>query len=287
MNSKPASISILVLTYNEEKNLPYLLESVKGWVNEICIVDSGSTDRTVEIALAYGAQVKVNPFRTYADQFNWGLEHFEFKSDWVMRIDADELIMPELAAELCEKLHTFPPSVTGLYVKRRVFFMGRWIRHGAYYPTWLLRIFRNGKSYCENRWMDEHMILTEGTAERLEHDIIDENHNGLRFFTLKHEGYAEREMMDLLNLRPQEKAGEIQGSILGQQDKQKRWLKGNVYSRAPLFWRALFYFLYRFVFRFGFLDGREGLIFHVLQGFWYRFYVDAKIVEREQQTRST
>lgn len=284
MNSKTGSISVLVLTYNEEKNLPHLLESLKGWVNEVCIVDSGSTDRTVEIANAFGAQVKVNPFRTQAEQFNWGLENFTFQSDWVMRMDADELVMPELAAELREKLSTFPPSVTGLYVKRRVYFMGRWIRHGAYYPTWLLRIFRIGKAYSENRWMDEHLVLIEGTAERLENDIIDENHNGLRAFTLKHENYAEREMMQMLNLQPQTTETK-EDANLGEQAKQKRWLKGNVYSRAPLFWRALFYFLYRFVIRFGFLDGREGLIFHVLQGFWYRFYVDAKIVERKQQTR--
>lgn len=285
MNSKTGSISVLVLTYNEEKNLPHLLESLKGWVNEVCIVDSGSTDRTVEIANAFGAQVKVNPFRTQAEQFNWGLENFTFQSDWVMRMDADELVMPELAAELREKLSTFPPSVTGLYVKRRVYFMGRWIRHGAYYPTWLLRIFRIGKAYSENRWMDEHLVLIEGTAERLENDIIDENHNGLRAFTLKHENYAEREMMQMLNLQPQTTETK-EDANLGEQAKQKRWLKGNVYSRAPLFWRALAYFLYRFVIRFGFLDGREGLIFHVLQGFWYRFYVDAKIYDHERHAKN-
>jgi glycosyltransferase involved in cell wall biosynthesis len=276
-------ISVVVLTYNEEKNLPILLRSLEGWVQEICIVDSGSTDQTLDIAASFGAQVLTHPWRTHADQFNWGLQHFDFKSDWIMRMDADERVMPELALELRTVLPTLTEDVTGLYVKRRVYFMGRWIRHGAYYPTWLLRVFRKGKAFCENRWMDEHLVLTEGTAQRLKHDIIDENRNGLRYFTLKHESYAEREMMDMLNLRPQAQSGEVQGALLGQQDEQKRWLKGNVYARSPLFWRALLYFLYRYIIRLGFLDGREGLIFHVLQGFWYRFYVDAKIWDHQRQ----
>ena len=112
-----------------------------------------------------------------------------------MRMDADERITPELANELYHVLPSLSKEVTGLYVKRRVHFMGRWIRHGAYYPTWLLRVFRNGKAFCENRWMDEHLILTDGIARRLQNDIIDENRNGLRYFTLKHEAYAQREMI--------------------------------------------------------------------------------------------
>ncbi len=274
-----ASISVLVLTYNEEANLSYLLESLVGWVSGIFIVDSGSTDRTLDIARRYGAHIVYHPWETYAEQFNWGLQHLPFDTDWVMRMDADELVTPELAQELMEKLPKLQTHVTGLYVKRRVYFMGRWIRHGSYYPTWLLRVFRHGKALCEDLWMDEHMVLTEGEVQHLTYDIIDYNRKGLSFWTLKHDNYAQREMLDLLNVPQKEKPHVVSASILGPQDRRKRWLKSSLYARAPLFWRALAYFLYRYFLRFGFLDGTEGLIFHVLQAFWYRFYVDAKIWE--------
>jgi glycosyltransferase involved in cell wall biosynthesis len=277
----PISLSVIILTYNEELNLPYLLESLTSWVANIYVVDSGSTDKTIEIAESYGAQVVYHPFINQAVQLNWGLGHLDITTDWIMRMDADEVVMPELAQELCQVLPTLPSDVTGLYVKRRVYFMGRWIRHGAYYPTWLLRVFRTGKAFCEQRWMDEHMILTEGRSIQLAHDIIDENHKGLSFWTIKHDHFANREMLNLLDIRSETENNNeaIKSSLIGQQDQRKRWLKGNVYMRAPLFLRAFLYFLYRYCIRLGFLDGREGLIFHTLQAFWYRFYVDAKIWE--------
>jgi glycosyltransferase involved in cell wall biosynthesis len=276
------SLSVLTLTYNEEANLPYLLESLAGWVQTIYIVDSGSTDRTLQIAKNYGAEVVYHEWVNQAEQFNWGLSHFDIHTDWVMRMDADEIVMPQLAQELCTVLPTLPPEITGLYVKRRVHFMGRWIRHGSYYPTWLLRIFRTHKGYCENRWMDEHIVLTEGKTQQLQHDIIDENHKGLSFWLSKHDNYAKRELRVFLSHDDTD-----QGALFGAQYARKRWMKGNIYQRAPLFWRAWFYFIYRYVFRLGFLDGREGLVFHVLQGFWYRFYVDALLLESQQSNHKT
>lgn len=286
--AKPLSISVLVLTYNEAANLPYLLDSLRGWVSRICIVDSGSTDETLTIAQAYGAEVAEHSWTTYADQFNWGLQHFALQTEWVMRMDADEYVLPALAEELRQVLPSLPTTVTGLYVKRRVYFWGRWIRHGGYYPTWLLRIFRTGVGHCENRWMDEHIVLSQGETQQLQHDIVDENHKDLRFWTLKHEGYAGREAMDATGMRPQHSGyQEIESRLLGgRQDEQKRWVKGNLYQRLPLFWRVGLYFVLRYVFLGGFLDGREGLIFHTLQGFWYRFYVDAKIAEMRRSAQA-
>ena len=156
------SLTIVILTYNEEANLSYCLSSVQGVANRVLIVDSGSTDRTVEIARNYSAQVLSHPWQTYADQFNWALEQLESTDDWVMRLDADEVLTPDLARELSQVLPFLPSEVSGLYVKRRVYFMGRWIRHGSYYPTWLLRVFRHGVAHCEDRWMDEHMVLSHG-----------------------------------------------------------------------------------------------------------------------------
>ena len=195
-----------------------------------------------------------------------------------MRLDADERLTPELAQELADRLPALPDDVTGLLVKRRVYFWGRWIRHGGYYPTWLLRIWRHGRARCEQRWMDEHMIVDGGRTLRLDQDIIDENHKGLTFWTDKHNRYADREVKDLLALRDRTRTA----AALDDQPGSRRWLKENLYGRAPLFWRAFGYWFYRYVLRLGFLDGRPGLVFHFLQGFWYRFLVDAKLVELQR-----
>ena len=277
--SHKVSCSVIVLTHNEEANLGFLLKSVVEWAEAVYVVDSGSTDATVEIAKSYGAQVYFHPWKTYADQLNWALDELPITTEWVMRMDADEYVTDELAKEISEKIPTLPPDIMGLHLKRRVHFMGRWIKHGSYYPTWLLRIFRNKMGRCEALWMDEHIVLLSGTARRLEHDIVDENHKGLSFWTVKHEKYAQRELLDLLALNEGSQANEIKAALFGEQDRRKRWLKNNFYSRSPLFIRALLYFLYRYLLRLGFLDGVEGLIFHFLQGFWYRFYVDAKLWE--------
>lgn len=278
-------ISVLILTYNEEANLPALLESVKDWVEAIYVVDSGSTDRTVEIAESYGAVVEFNPWTTPADQLNWGLDNMPITTPWVIRFDADERATPELAQELQQCLPVLPEDVTGLFVKYKNYFLGRWIRNGSTYPIWLLRVFRYKQARCEDRRMDEHMVLLSGHAERLKHDFIHDSTKDLRFFTIKHETYAEREAFEMVQHASGQNTRTIRANLFGAQNERKRWLKGNIYGHSPLFLRALVYFLYRYFIRLGFLDGPEGLVFHVLQGFWYRFYVDAKIWEMHYQQK--
>ncbi|NEQ52811.1 MAG: glycosyltransferase family 2 protein, partial [Leptolyngbya sp. SIO3F4] len=199
-------------------------------------------------------------------------------SPWIMRLDADERLTPELAEELIEVLPKASKDITGYQVKRRVFFMGRWIRYGGYYPTWLMRIWRTGYGTCEQRLMDEHIVLSEGRIANLEYDIIDDNQKCLSFWIDKHNRYADREVQDILAAR-----NKVQGDGLAvkqfSQAKQRRWIKTNLYSRFPLFSRAFIYWLLRYTIGLGFLDGVEGLVFHFLQGFWYRFLVDAKLYE--------
>lgn len=271
-------LSVIILTKNEEANLPNCLASLQNLDTEIFIVDSGSTDQTVEIARKASCQVFKHPFENHAKQLNWALQNLPITTSWIMRLDADERLTPELMAELKQTLPQTPNSITGYQVKRRVFFMGRWMRHGGYYPTWLLRVWRTGLGTCEQRWMDEHIVLSHGKIANLKHDIIDENFKGLSFWVNKHNSYADREVKDMLShiLEPHD-------SLLnnGQRSQavQRRWVKKNLYGRSPLFLRAFAYFLMRYTIGLGFLDGVEGLIFHFLQGFWYRFLVDAKIYE--------
>lgn len=278
-------LSVIILTYNEALNLPTCLASLKLLDPEIFIVDSGSTDKTVEIAKQGNCQVFYNPWKNYAKQLNWGLENLPIKTPWIMRLDADERLTPELVEELKQTLPQTPEEITGYQVKRRVFFMGRWIRHGGYYPTWLLRVWRKGTGMCEQRWMDEHIVLSRGKVANLKHDIIDENHKGLNFWTDKHNRYADREVKDMLGSITNGK-DDLLKENQHSQASQRRWIKTNFYGRSPLFVRAFVYFLLRYFIGLGFLDGKEGMIFHFLQGFWYRFLVDAKIYETRVKNQS-
>jgi glycosyltransferase involved in cell wall biosynthesis len=245
-------------------------------MKEVIVVDSGSTDGTVAAAKKYGAKVVVHEFVNQAQQFNWALDSVPIVGDWILRLDADEYVLPELRDEIAEAIAAASPEMSGFEMKRRMYFWGRWIRHGGYYPTWLLRLFRAGKGYSELRAMDEHIVVTEGRVDRLEHDFVDENRKGLSFWVDKHNRYATREAEEVLSriLHPASHVERLEG-----QAGRKRKIKMSFYYRLPLFLRAFLYFIYRYIFRLGFLDGVKGLVFHFLQGFWYRFLVDAKIYE--------
>jgi glycosyltransferase involved in cell wall biosynthesis len=263
---------------DEEQNLPVALQSLAGLGAEVFVVDSGSSDGTIEIARSAGCNIASHDFTTHARQLNWALDNLPLKSDWVMRLDADERLTPELAAELREKLTRLSPDVTGLMIKRRVYFWGRWIKHGGYYPIWLLRIWRRGLAVCEDRDMDEHMLIARGRIEHLEHDIIDENHKGLGFWIDKHNRYAAKEVA-ALKRTPNEADAARTGKLVA----RKRFLKERLYGRSPRFLRAFFYWTFRYFFQLGFLDGTPGFVFHFLQGLWYRVLVDAKMVEAERR----
>jgi glycosyltransferase involved in cell wall biosynthesis len=257
-------LSVIIITRDERLNLVHALESLRPLGCQVFIVDSGSTDGTVELARQLGCQVVSRGWTNYADQFGWAMEHLPFETPWVMRLDADERLTPELAAELAEVLPSAPKEVAGFELKRRVYFWGRWIKHGGYYPTWLLRVWRRGQASIESRWMDEHMVLSSGAQRSLRHDIIDENHKGLTFWVDKHNRYADREVRDMLAIAAL---------------SQRRWLKANVYARTPPFLRAFLYWGFRYFLKLGFLDGLPGLVFHFNQGLWYRLLVDAKLRE--------
>jgi glycosyltransferase involved in cell wall biosynthesis len=274
-------LSLMVLTRDEEANLPHLLASARGLGAEIFVVDSGSTDATVAIATAAGCRVVHHAWQNHATQLNWALDTLPIATPWVMRMDADERFTPELVEELRHALQEMPDDVTGLAVKRRVHFWGRWIRYGGYYPIWLLRLWRLGVARCEDRLMGEHMVLAHGKAGTLRHDIIDENHKGIGFWTDKHNRYADHDVQDILARQ----AASAEGPP-GQAGR-RRWLRENVYLASPPYLRAFVYWFVRYVLMLGFLDGRPGLVFHFLQGLWYRLLIDAKLEEELRRRRLT
>ncbi|SDX83966.1 glycosyltransferase family 2 protein [Citreimonas salinaria] len=279
-------LTVVILTKNEERHIERCIDSVTSFATDILVVDSGSTDRTVELAEAAGARVLSNPWTNYATQLNWGIDRVGLDAEWVMRLDADEIVQPDLAEEIRTRLSGLPPEVDGVYVSRHMTFLGRPIRWGGVFPVRMLRLFRNGRGRCEMRWMDEH-ILVEGAVANFRGSILDDNLNSLTWWIEKHNSYASREAVDLLNLEygfiPHETVADLSS---GQQAGVKRWLKEKVYTRLPGGVRAFMYFFYRYVVRLGFLDGKEGAAFHVLQGLWYRYLVDAKIYEVRKEIRA-
>ncbi|BCS95594.1 glycosyl transferase [Desulfoluna limicola] len=272
-------LTVIIITYNESKHIRRCLESVQDIANDVFVVDSFSTDDTEAICRDMGGQVLKNNFVNHATQFNWALQNCPIETKWVMRLDADEYLLPELVDELRNKLPILRPNISGLYMKRRVHFSGKWIRYGAYYPTWLLRVWRHGDAVCEQRWMDEHIKLLRGESLHLKNDFVDDNLHGLTNWVSKHNGYASREAIDLMNMTEQFlDQDEVPMRLFGSQEERKRWLKYR-YVQFPLFLRPFIYFFYRYFIKLGFLDGKEGLVWHFLQGFWYRFLVDAKLME--------
>jgi glycosyltransferase involved in cell wall biosynthesis len=280
-------ISIIVLTFNEEKNIEACLKSIVGFAEEIFIVDSYSNDRTLEIAKKYTDKIYQHKFENQAKQLNWALETLAIKTEWILRLDADEKILPELRDEIVLKLSNLPLNINGVYFKRRVFFLGKWIKWGGYYPTWLLRLWRHKKGYCENRLMDEHIKIKSGKIAFFDNDFVDHNQNGVYWWINKHNGYAVRESLEILKKKYSILDLNNSASTSALQVNRRRWLKENLYGKSPLFLRVCFYFIYRYLFCLGFLDGKEGLIFHFLQGFWYRFLVDTNVYEIEKIHKKT
>ena len=276
-------ISVIILTFNEEKHIARCIKSLSTFTDKVFIVDSGSTDKTVEIAKGLGAEVIVNQWVNYATQFNFGIENNPFTTKWLMRMDSDEYVLPELSDEINQKLALTLEEISGMYIKRRVIFFEKWIKHGAFYPMWLMRIWRNGHGICEESWMDEHIKLFQGNVIHLEKDLVDHNLNNITWWTQKHNLYTIREVIDILNIKYNFRDFvAVEPKLFGTQEERKRYLKVK-YASIPLFTRPIFYFIYRYFLRLGFIDGKQGLMWHFLQGFWYRFLIDVKIYEIYQR----
>ena len=269
--------TVIILTKNEETDIERCIRSVEGWVKRIVIVDSGSTDRTVEIAERLGVEiVRHEPFVDYGRQFNWAIDNLRIKTTWVFRLDADEVITPELRKELEKELeHHATDDVSGFMMRYKVEFMGRYLMHGGVYPFQKITIFKYGKGRFEERAMGEHIVLSEGRCIYLKNDAIHHTLKTLDLYINKHNWYATREVQDYFDVR----SGRENALLDGQPERAKK-LRDGLYYRLPMFLRAKLFFWYRYYLRLGFLDGTPGYIFAFLQAYWYRTLVDAKIYER-------
>jgi glycosyltransferase involved in cell wall biosynthesis len=277
--------SFIILTYNEEMHLPRLLASIAGLNAETFILDSGSTDSTLAIAQEAGATVLQHPFENHPLQWDFALKNFAVKTPWVICIDADQVVTPELFGQLANFDDEDFKDVNGIYFNRKNFFKGRWIRHGGYYPFYLLKMIRFGVGFSDtNELMDHRMVVPGHTLIWKNGHILEENlkENKISFWIAKHNKYsdlvAHEEVERMQNLRRQT----VPPRFWGSPDERTAWLKQR-WWKMPRYIRPMLYFLYRVIFKLGILDGRTGLIFHFLQGFWFRLVVDIKIDELLKQ----
>jgi glycosyltransferase involved in cell wall biosynthesis len=273
--------SFIILTYNEEVHLGRLLQSISDLDAQIFILDSGSTDKTIEIGRQYRAELLQHPFENHPRQWDYALKNFPIKTPWVICLDADQEVMPELKNRLSSFSDQDHADTNGIYFNRKNFFKGRWIKHGGYYPFYLLKMFRYGIGYSDTNENMDHRFIVPGKLEVWKDGTIKEENlkeNNIRFWIDKHNRYsdlvAEEEVERMMQMRTQT----IKPYFWGTPDERTAWRK-QLWWKLPRYVRPMIYFTQRIIFQLGILDGRTGIIFHFLQGFWFRLIVDIKIDE--------
>jgi glycosyltransferase involved in cell wall biosynthesis len=272
MSGARAPVAVIVLTLNEEANLEACLASVAGWTSELFVVDSGSTDRTLDIASRHGARVVTHPFESHVGQWEWALGALPVTAPWILALDADQRVSDQLRTSIERVCGEPGGSFAGFYVNRRQVFRGRWIRHGGYYPKYLLKLFGRGRGRPDPADLVDHHFRVDGGVARLDGDLIEDNRNEMRIadWIAKHNRYARLQAQEELTRLADDRD---RGRVFGHPDERVVWLKRR-WRRMPLYIRPFLYFGYRYVLRLGFLDGKEGLVFHFMQGLWYRLLVD-------------
>ncbi len=278
--TKPV-FSFIVLSYNEEFHLPRLLASIKPLDTSVFLLDSGSTDNTINIANEFGCIIKTNPFVNHPKQWHTALTTFDIKTPWVICLDSDQVVSEELLALLKAFKDEDYRDISGIYFNRKNIFKGTWLQYGGYFPLYLLKMFKYGVGYSDlNENMDHRFIVPGKTTIWKKGYLIEENikENEISFWIAKHNRYsdlvAQEEWERLQQLRTQT----LKPDLFGSPDQKKAFLK-SIWWKMPLYVRPFIYFIHRYFFQLGILDGKQGFVFHFLQAFWFRLVVDIKIDE--------
>jgi glycosyltransferase involved in cell wall biosynthesis len=281
-----SNLTVILLTFNSEASIREVIEACIPLQARTIVVDSYSNDKTIEIATEYRCEIVQHHFEHYSAQRNWAQQYAQLApEDWVLHLDSDEVLSPELTASILHALRSAPPEIDGYLMQRLHWFMGKPIRYGSINPSWHLRLYRVGKGSCEERLYDQHFIVP-GKTEKLKGLLHDLQLTTLEKWTLAHNRWSTAEALEVLTqmeVHSRDNSRQLRASLSGDLRMKKRWIKNNIWYRTPLLFRCFIFFLYSYFIRLGFLDGKTGLIYHVLQSFWFRFLVDAKIVEKQQE----
>ena len=275
-------LSIVILTLNETVNLPRLFKSIEPLQCETFVVDSGSTDGTQTLVRMNRAVSVEHPFESHASQWSWALENLPLQTAWVLALDADQYLTPKAAGEIVN-LFSGPDrlsDVNGIYINRRQVFRGQWIRHGGYYPKYLLKLFRRSQVFFDSDDLVDHHFYVSGRTRLLDGDLIEQNtkEDDIAFWVSKHVRYAK--LLAEEEIRRRSSPPPLKPSVSGSPDQRTIWLK-RLWWRLPSFVRPFLFFFYRYFIRLGFLDGKQGLIFHFMQTLWFRLLVDVELDDRE------
>jgi len=282
MSKKKIAISAIVLTYNEELNIAQCLESLDGWLDEIIVLDSNSTDATIDIVENYTNKVFLHEFETHSKQWKWAMENLPIKNEWVLGLDSDQSISLDLKDRLFDLFKNEHQLLDGYYLRRKQIFLGKWIRYGGYYPKYLLKLFKKDNVVIDEGELVDHHFYVNGETGIIEADIVEDNikERNLSFWFNKHIKYAELFASEVIN----DNKKNISHNDLTGPDKKTYHLK-NVYNSLPLFIRPFLYFIWRYFFQLGILDGTRGFIFHFFHALCFRFLVDAKIYELKKSKK--
>lgn len=284
MNSE---FSFIILTFNEEIHLPRLLDSIKQLNAPTFILDSGSTDKTLSIAAAHNVQVQHHPFENHPKQWDFALKNFKINTPWIIGLDADQMVTPELFAKLSGFKNEEYAGINGIYFNRKNIFQGKWIRYGGYYPMYQLKMFRKEIGFSDlNENMDHRFIVDGNTRIWKDGHIIEENlkENDLGFWYAKHKKYSELVAKEEFERSQGLRTSALRPNVLGNPDQRKAWFK-KLWWQLPLYIRPYLYFTYRMLFQLGIFEGKNGIRFHYMQGLWFRLQVDKKLNILKKQNK--
>ena len=273
-----SNITVIILVKNEIIHIERAVKSALKLSPYVFVVDSSSTDGTVEKAKSLGAKVFQYDLNfNFSQKMNWAMENLPIITTWVIRLDADEYFLDNTIQKLQNKIEELEPEINGVALNRRIHFMGRWIKHSGQYPRPMVRVTRLGYAKYEPRWLDEH-VNVQGNIIYLPLDFVDDSLITISQWVKKHDNYSTKEAIEMLHLEIGLFQRDESNGNIGKSAKKIKKAKFT-YARMPLYWRALLYFLYRYFIKLGFLDGYQGFLWNFFQGWWYRTLVDTKIFE--------
>jgi glycosyltransferase involved in cell wall biosynthesis len=275
---RPAAVSAMIFTLNEEVHLPSCLASL-AWCDDVIVVDSFSVDGTAAICAAAGVRFFQHRFDGFGRQRSWALESTQPRHEWVLILDADERVSPELAEELMAIVASAPDRVAAYRVKRRFHMWGRWLKRSSLYPTWVVRLVRAGRVHYVNRGHAETQEVA-GEVGELRHDLIDENLKGIDEWFDRQNRYSTKEAEHEL---AQEREPMRWAALWSRDPLARRAAAKRLATNLPF--RPFAYFIYSYVLRGGFLEGRDGLVFCLMKSEYHRMIAVKKHDLRRRASR--